>query len=53
MTTAEPFRPNRHARNDRPAAADPGQGAPPPAEGYGPTAGKPDVVVPEGDDSDE
>jgi hypothetical protein len=53
MTTAEPFKPIKHVGDDRPAAADPGPGAPPPAKGYGPLAEDPDVFLPEGDDGDE
>ena len=48
MTTAEPFKPDPNVPDDRPAAADPGQGAPPPAEGFGVPAEEPDVIEDEG-----
>jgi hypothetical protein len=45
MTTS-PFEPDPHTGEQRIAAADPGQGAPEPAEGFGPGANEPDVIVP-------
>ncbi|MEU5260678.1 hypothetical protein [Amycolatopsis sp. NPDC021455] len=50
MTTS-PFEPNPHAGEERIAAADPGPGAPEPAEGYGPGENEPDVILP-ADESD-
>ena len=49
MTTAEPFNPDPDVGDDRPAAADPGPGAPPPAEGFGVHAEDSDVVEDEDD----
>jgi hypothetical protein len=41
-----PFEPDPHAGEERIAAADPGRGAPEPADGFGPDADEPDVIVP-------
>jgi hypothetical protein len=42
MTTS-PFEPDPHLGEQRIAAADPGRGAPEPAEGFGPGADDPDI----------
>jgi hypothetical protein len=42
MTTS-PFEPDPHAGGQRTAAADPGAGAPEPAEGFGPGEHEPDI----------
>jgi hypothetical protein len=55
MTTAEPFEPIKNVGEDRPAAADPGLGAPSPAEGFGEHDERDeDVFIPEdGDDRED
>jgi hypothetical protein len=47
--TYMPFMPEKNPRDDRIAAADPGQGAPPPAEGFGVHAEDSDVLDSEED----
>ena len=42
MSTWEPMTPHRHHPDDEIAAADPGAGAPPPAEGFGVAGEEPD-----------
>ena len=42
MSTWEPLTPDRHHPDDEIAAADPGAGAPPPAEGFGVAGEEPD-----------
>ncbi|SFW85321.1 hypothetical protein SAMN04489730_6103 [Amycolatopsis australiensis] len=51
MTTS-PFEPDPHVGEQEIAAADPGPGAPETADGFGPGATGPDVIVP-GEDDDE
>ncbi len=45
MTTS-PFEPDPYLGEERIAAADPGQGAPETAQGFGPGGDGPDVIVP-------
>ncbi|MFD5247728.1 hypothetical protein ACFWIW_24545 [Amycolatopsis sp. NPDC058340] len=45
MTTS-PFEPDPRIGEERIAAADAGQGAPGPAEGFGPEAAEPDKIEP-------
>jgi hypothetical protein len=45
MTTS-PFEPDPHLGEQRIAAADPGQGAPETAAGYGPGGDGPDIILP-------